>query len=178
MDARARLLRAASDSLVPPPTASRAPRSTGRSRYAVCVASNTPAPWTLRPDLSRRNMLIIEDDADSREFLREVLRRCGAVVVEADNVRTARIYIKDMKFDLIVTDLAMPGGDGAMFLNWLREQPRERGGLTPAIAVTAFYEQYPPAELTGWAAYLRKPVDIEQFIRTVADILHIPTSRA
>jgi CheY-like chemotaxis protein len=71
------------------------------------VASNTPAPWTLRPDLSRRNMLIIEDDADSREFLRD-LRRCGAVVVEADNVRTARIYIKDMKFDLIVTDLAMP----------------------------------------------------------------------
>jgi CheY-like chemotaxis protein len=144
----------------------------------VCVVSNTPAPWTTRPDLSRRNVLIIEDDADSREFLREVLRTCGAVVIEADNVRTARIYVKDMKFDLIVTDLSMPGGDGAMFLSWLREQPRERGGVTPAIAVTAFYEQYPPAELTGWAAYLRKPVDVDQFIRTVADILHIPTSRA
>jgi hypothetical protein len=62
-----------------------------------------------------------------------------------------------------------------MFLKWLRAQPAERGGRVPALVVTAFYERYGPDDLTGWTAYLQKPVEIGQFVRTVADILRIPT---
>jgi CheY-like chemotaxis protein len=102
---------------------------------------------------------------------------CGAVVVEADNVAAAKEFVGHTKFELIVTDLALPGEDGAAFLKWLRQQPRERNGSTPAVAVTAFYQQFPPGEVSGWAAYFQKPVDIEQFVRTVADILHVPIDR-
>ena len=49
--------------------------------------------------------------------------------------------------------------------------------MVPAVAVTAFYQQFPPGEVSGWAAYFQKPVDIEQFVRTVADILHVPIDR-
>ena len=132
----------------------------------------------LGPDFSRLNILIIEDDVDSREFLREVLRTCGARVVEADNIRTAKEFVYNLKFDLIVTDLALPGEDGATFLKWLRAQPRDKGGNTLAVAVTAFYEQYPPAQVSGWAAYFQKPVAIEQFVRTIADILKIPAEKS
>jgi len=47
----------------------------------------------------------------------------------------------------------------------------------PATAVTARYENYPPTEVSGWAAYFRKPVDSTQFVQTVAAILNVPTGR-
>jgi len=78
----------------------------------------------------------------------------------------------------IVTDLALPGEDGAMFLKWLREQPRDQGGAVPAVAVTAFYEQYPPDRVSGWAAYFRKPLELEKFVQTIAAILDVPGGKS
>jgi len=123
------------------------------------------------PDFSALTVLVVEDHADRRELMREVLQSCGASVLEADNVRTAQEYVRTLKLDLIITDLALPGGDGASFLRWLREQPR---GTLPAIAVTAYYRRYPPAEVTGWAAYFRKPLDVDEFVRTIAAIFRRP----
>jgi CheY-like chemotaxis protein len=128
-----------------------------------------PAPGL--PDFSGLLFLVVEDDADSREFLRAVLERYGARVIEADNVRTSRQYIETLKIDLIVTDLALPEEDGAALLKWLRARPAEKGGAIPAIAVTAYYENYPPAQLSGWAAYFQKPLQIEQLVGTIAAIL-------
>ena len=126
------------------------------------------------PNFSGLRFLVVEDDRDSRGCLGELLRACSAVVVEADSVRAAKAFVGAIKFDLIVSDLALPGEDGAMFLKWLREQPADRGGAVPAVAVTAFYEQYPPDEVNGWAAYFRKPVKLENFVETIAAILNVP----
>ena len=82
-----------------------------------------------------------------------------------------------LKLDLIVTDLALPGVDGASFLTWLREQPSDRGGSLPAVAVTAYHERYPPAAISGWAAYFQKPLDVEQFVMTIGAILRRPGDR-
>ena len=76
-----------------------------------------------------------------------------------------------------MTDLALPGHAGAMFLKLFRQQPSEGGGTVPAVAVTARYEKHPPTEVSGWAAYFRKPVDINHFVQTVATILNVPTGR-
>ena len=88
-----------------------------------------------------------------------MLRSCGATVLGAEDVGTAQRYVSTVKLDLIVTDLALPGVDGASFLTWLREQPSDRGGSLPAVAVTAYHERYPPAAISGWAAYFQKPLD-------------------
>jgi hypothetical protein len=40
--------------------------------------------------------------------------------------------------------------------------------------VTAFYEDYPLADVPGWAAYFQKPVDVNQFVEIVAAILKVP----
>jgi DNA-binding response OmpR family regulator len=77
------------------------------------------------------------------------------------------------KLDLIVTDLALPGEDGAAFLTWLRAPGRDKARAVPVIAVTGFYETYPLAEVRGWAAYVQKPVGIEEFVRTCAAVLNI-----
>ncbi len=52
--------------------------------------------------------------------------------------------------------------------------PPEKRGTLPAIAVTAYYRRYPPAEVTGWAAYFRKPLDVDEFVRTIAAIFRRP----
>ena len=126
------------------------------------------------PDFSRLTMLLVEDDLDSRQFLCEVLRACGATVLDTDNVAKAKEIVTSTRLDLIVTDLALPGEDGAAFLKWLRTPGRDKSRAVPVIAVTGFYETYPPAEVCGWAAYIQKPVGIEDFVRTIAAILKIP----
>lgn len=130
--------------------------------------------WTTRPDFRHLSILIVDDEPDGREFLAQVLEDCGATVTRADDIAAAKDYVNSSKFDLIVTDLALPGEDGAAFLQWLRRQPRERGGSTLAVTVTAFYDDYPPANVSGWAAYFQKPVEIQQFVTTIADILRVP----
>ena len=129
-------------------------------------------------DFSGLTVLVIDDDEDGRAFLSEILRACDATVLEADNIPAPRrAYVSTHKLDLVMTDLALPGEDGAMFLKWLRQQPSEGGGTVPAVAVTARYENYPPTEVSGWAAYFRKPVDVNHFVQTVAAILNVPIGR-
>jgi CheY-like chemotaxis protein len=127
-----------------------------------------------RPNFSSLTFLVVDDHEDGRMVLSEVLRACGATVLEASNIPTAKAYFRTRKLDLVVTDLALPGEDGAMFLKWLREQPREQGGGVAAVAVTAYYEDYPPTAIAGWAAYLQKPVELGHFVQTIAAILGIP----
>ena len=43
--------------------------------------------------------------------------------------------------------------------------------------MTAYYERYPPAQVSGWAAYFEKPVGIEQFVETIAAILNVRGTR-
>ena len=123
------------------------------------------------PDFSHLTVLIVEDDADSRQLLRKALQGCGAMVLEADNMRTAKECVRTLKTNLIVTDLALPGDDGASFLRWLREQPRDRGDTLPVIAVTAYSNDFPPIEVAGWAAYFKKPLNIDEFVSRIAAIL-------
>jgi CheY-like chemotaxis protein len=147
-----------------------------RARYRQCVRSKPSAPWTARPDFSDLNVLLVDDEPDGRAFVREVLRDCGATVLETDNIATAKDCVLNSKFDLIVTDLAFPGEDGVEFLSWLRQQPRENGGSTLAVAVTAFYQDHPPATVPGWAAYFQKPIEMGQFVTAIADLLRAPRS--
>ena len=130
------------------------------------------------PNFGGLSVLVVDDDKDNRTFLSEVLRACDAIVLEADNIATAKAYVSAHKLNLVVTDLALPGEDGATFLKWLRQQPREQGGRIPAIVVTAFSEDYPLSEVLGWAAYFQKPVDMSQFLETVATILKVPRDPA
>jgi CheY-like chemotaxis protein len=131
-------------------------------------------PGGARPDFSGLTVLVVEDDADCREVLHEVLQSHGASVLEAEEVMTAQECVRSLKIDLIVTDLALPGRDGATFLKWLRQQPHDKGGALPAIAVTAFDKRFPREEVTGCAAYLKKPVPPDHLVQTIADILNRP----
>ncbi len=80
-------------------------------------------------------MLIVDDDADTRERLRTVLEKNGWTVVEAGNGAEALAQVQLAVPRVILLDLTMPVMDGFAFLQALREQPRCLD--VPVVVLTA-----------------------------------------
>ena len=80
-------------------------------------------------------VLVVEDDADTRELLRRLLEREGFAVVEAETGRVALDRVREQPPGLILLDLMMPEMDGFEFLAELRRQTGGRG--IPVVVVTA-----------------------------------------
>jgi CheY-like chemotaxis protein len=59
-------------------------------------------------DLTGLHVLLVEDDDDGLELLQSVFRSCGAHTVGARNVATALAYLDTARFDVLVSDLALP----------------------------------------------------------------------
>jgi signal transduction histidine kinase/DNA-binding response OmpR family regulator len=81
------------------------------------------------------NVLVIEDDADTRDMLQRLLDKEGWVVTEATNGRVALERVAERQPELILLDLMMPEMDGFAFLEALRQQDAWRS--IPVVVVTA-----------------------------------------
>lgn len=115
------------------------------------------------------HVLLVDDDPDSIDLLRLVLGGAGAKVTVA---RTAREGLDAMTFapapfDVIVSDIAMPGMDGYSFMRTVRS--RGTGGDVPAIALSAYAraEDAARAMRAGFQEHLRKPVDPAALVEAV-----------
>ena len=116
------------------------------------------------PTVSPLRVLVVEDDADARLLHRQVLSSIGDVREAADAYQ-ALALMEEGSFDVIVTDLYMPGVSGADFVELLRA----RGDQTPVVIVTAAgeraLENRDTADLVF--AVLAKPVPIAALVRAV-----------
>jgi CheY-like chemotaxis protein len=123
--------------------------------------------------LTKLTILIVEDDPDARELLSAVLEQQGANVLCADSVATAFTLLDGARPDVIISDIAMPEEDGIAFIRRLRSHPAERGGQTPAIAVSAYVgaSDRARASAAGFDRYLCKPIDFEKLITTIHDVV-------
>ena len=132
----------------------------------------------LRPDppesgastLMGRRVLVIEDDRDTREFLRLSLERRGAVVRAAGSGAEALWLLDRGPIDVVLSDLTMPEGDGYSVIRAIRAR-----GLTrlPAIALSALSG---PAErarsaAAGFTEHLAKPIDPDHLARCLARVV-------
>jgi len=130
-----------------------------------------------RPDrdgiqLEGIKVLLVDDDADARSLLKHVLLERGAVVAEAESASAAFDEVGRFGPDVIVSDIAMPGGDGYGLIRAVRALPANRGGRTPAIAVTAHARlaDGERAYAAGYQAHLAKPVDLTRLVTMVANL--------
>lgn len=124
--------------------------------------------------LSDIRILCIEDDLDSREVLQLFLQQCGASVESVDSAARA-ISVLDkngQRFDVIISDLAMPIEDGYSLISQIRRFAPEKGGKTPALALSAFTnkENKERALSSGFQKYHTKPFEPDLLI---ADILEL-----
>ena len=144
------------------------PTEVTRSRWHP---SRKNDPLGSLPSLKGRTILVVDDDPDALELLRMILESCGAKILPASTTMHARGYLVTATPDLIVCDLALPREDGPAFLRTVRASENPALARVPAVAVTAFYEDYPPTLALEFAAYFQKPIDIDALTRTIASLL-------
>jgi PAS domain S-box-containing protein len=116
-------------------------------------------------------ILVVDDDEDSLEILREVLEAAGAQVTAVTSARLAFDAVDAggaKGFGLIISDVGMPETDGYSFIRNIRSR-QDRGSDVPAIALTA-YARATDATLAldaGFQQHLVKPVDERQLLQAV-----------
>jgi CheY-like chemotaxis protein len=111
-------------------------------------------------------ILVVEDDADTRESMRRLLEVSGFAVVCAANGKMAMACIAEMERpDLILMDLAMPVMDGWEF----REVLRRYAVLAsiPVIVISAQGDLPQSAASLDAAAYFRKPFEPERLLERI-----------
>ena len=114
--------------------------------------------------LQKIRLLVVEDERDTRELMRFLLRQHGAEVLAADNASMAMAIFDEHRPDVVVADIGMPGNDGFALIAHVRSV-----GSTPAVAVTAY--SHPGAMerglKAGFDAYLGKPFDPDELVKTI-----------
>ena len=114
-------------------------------------------------------ILVADDDAVIREGLRRILSREGYQVETQPNGRLAMDRLQEAAFDLLITDLKMPGMDG---LTLIREARRLSPTL-PVVIITAYSTEASAIEAInlGVHGYLTKPFRITKILGTAAKAL-------
>jgi PAS domain S-box-containing protein len=136
-----------------------------------------PAPAATPLSLDGFRVLVVDDEEDARELLRAALEHFHVQVTTAGSAAEALATIATARPDVIVSDVGMPLEDGYMFLRKLRAQPREAGGATPAIALTAYArpQDQRRALAAGFQRHASKPIEPEELVAVIADV--VATSR-
>lgn len=117
-------------------------------------------------------ILAVEDVPDTLQLVDVALRFKGYRVVTARNGREALAAIDAERPSLIITDILMPGMDGFSLVNRLRIQPETRD--IPVVFLSATYvapEDKEFANAIGVSRFLEKPINIEEMLKTIAELL-------
>ena len=119
------------------------------------------------------SIMVVDDDGDSRSFMCQLLEDRGASVVSAESTSDALTSFTQARPDVLVSDIGMPDEDGYSLIRRVRALPRERGGRTPAVALTAYAqsEDRTRALLAGFGNHVAKPVDPQELVAVVASLV-------
>ena len=122
------------------------------------------------PSLDGMNVLVVDDDWDSRELVTVVLKASGAEVVSVTSAIEALRELALRRFDVLLSDVGMAEMDGYALISQIRQLPAERGGKIPAAALTAYagIENQRRALSAGYQMHIPKPIGPSELITAVA----------
>jgi signal transduction histidine kinase/CheY-like chemotaxis protein len=117
-------------------------------------------------------VLVVEDEAYSREIITAVLKQGGADVRTSASAREALEVLEQWKPDVLMSDIGMPNEDGYAFIHKVRELSEERGGRIPAAALTAYVKKEDRTRVlaAGYQMHVAKPIGPSELIMAVADL--------
>lgn len=133
---------------------------------------NFKALYNTVMEMPQGPLLVVEDVPNVLELLEVTLRFKGYHVVSAHNGVEGLEKVESMRPALIITDILMPQMDGYAFVHNLRLNPATRD--IPVIFLSATYvtpEDKAFAMSLGATRFMEKPIDTEDFLLTIAEIL-------
>jgi len=124
------------------------------------------------PSLQGLKVLVVDDEADTRELISEVLKECGSEVITSRSAAEALEALERHKPNILISDLGMPDEDGYSLISKIRALPSERGGHIPAAALTAYARAEDRMRVlrSGFQYHLPKPVDSAELVTVVASL--------
>lgn len=122
--------------------------------------------------LSGIRILVVDDSVDSLALVEMFLQKLGADVRTAESAKAGLGLVQKFRPDILLSDISMPDEDGISFLRKIRKLPKEMGGDTPAIAMTAYASQKDVQMVTtaGFQAHLPKPIEIKKLSALIASV--------
>lgn len=128
------------------------------------------------PRLDNISAVVVDDEADARTLIAAILAKAGADVRAAGSVDAGLELVKTCKPDVLISDIGMPGQDGYALIRDVRALPREQGGDTPAIALTAYTrtDDRIMAVAAGFQMHVAKPADALELLTMVQSLARTP----
>ena len=154
------------------------PVATGREAIEELTPSppsaETAAPRTA-VSLAGSSVLVVEDEADTREALALILAQAGATVTSTSTAAQALDAVAAARPDILLCDIGLPTEDGYVLIRKLRALTAEQGGATPAVALSAFAQATDRARAVaaGFDTHVAKPIDPDRLLRTLARALSL-----
>ncbi|NEQ28179.1 MAG: response regulator, partial [Microcoleus sp. SIO2G3] len=126
------------------------------------------------PSLTGLCVLVVDDEPGMRELFTAMLEKYGVEVtaIASANEAIATLSANPQKYDVLISDIGMPAGDGYALIRQIRSLSAESGGQIPAAALTAYArdEDHRESIAAGFQLHLTKPVEAEQLAWAVATL--------
>ncbi|MGK4004229.1 PAS domain S-box protein [Sorangium sp. So ce1036] len=123
-------------------------------------------------ELTGVRVLVVDDQADAREVAQRVLAEYAATVTTVASAAEALAALERERPDVLVSDLGMPVEDGFQLIRKVRALGAERGGATPAVALSALARAEDRARAlgAGYQAHIAKPLDPAELVGVVGTL--------
>jgi PAS domain S-box-containing protein len=122
--------------------------------------------------LAGLRILVVDDQPMILDLLQDTLTMGGAEVRTSDTAREGLEIVREWRPDILISDIAMPGEDGFWLIQAVRALGPAEGGLTPALALTAYVrvEDRLRVLAAGFQQYIPKPVVPAELLSAVIDL--------
>lgn len=142
------------------------------TRREHSAASGNFVPLESAPELNGLRILVVDDEADTRDLLRTVLEMRGGAVITAGTAAEALAAFENSEFDILISDIGMPYEDGYALIEKVRSLPDETARRIPAVALTAYarIEDRVRVLAAGFQVHLPKPVEPAELAAVVASL--------
>ena len=144
---------------------------------AEVAARRYPTAWPdipleCPPAIRDLRVLLVDDDPDTRHLLTLLLERCHAKVTTAESVAQAIEQFEQVRPDVLVSDIEMPGEDGYSCIRKIRAKEGKLNGRIPAAALTAHagITDRMRALSAGFDIHVPKPVEPAEFVAVIASL--------
>ncbi|HKX30281.1 MAG TPA: hybrid sensor histidine kinase/response regulator [Blastocatellia bacterium] len=146
----------------------------GIGERPTAMASRTmEVPAVIAARLPGLRILVVDDEESDRNLLKVMLGEYGVRVTVAASASEALALLETTPFDLLVSDLGMPGEDGYALIRQAREREAKRGGRLPAVALTAYArsDDRVGAISAGFDSHVPKPVEFAELAAVIASLV-------